>query len=134
VLRVSAVTAEKGNKRAKTMSQRSVTEATFAPVIGECFALHCAFWYNMTIAQKDAISAPPVTVELFNLLPPAPHCSQQFTFLPAISYTKIDKRLCIVTIQPLGNLTGTFRGAVHLQMISEPSDYGKRRSSHMQPE
>jgi hypothetical protein len=39
-----------------------------------------------------------------------------------------------VTIQPLGNLTSTFRGAVHLEMTSEPSEYGKRRSSLMQPE
>jgi hypothetical protein len=39
-----------------------------------------------------------------------------------------------VSIQPLSHLTGTFRGAVHLQTISEPSPYGKRRSSLMLPE
>jgi hypothetical protein len=39
-----------------------------------------------------------------------------------------------VTIQPLSNLTGTFRGAAYLQAISEPSEYGKCRSSLMQPE
>jgi hypothetical protein len=39
-----------------------------------------------------------------------------------------------VSIQPPGNLTGAFRGAVHLQTISEPSKYDKRRSSLVQPE
>jgi aminopeptidase len=39
-----------------------------------------------------------------------------------------------VSIQPPGHLTGTFRGAVHLQTISEPSQYNKCRSSLMQPE
>jgi hypothetical protein len=31
-----------------------------------------------------------------------------------------------------GNLTGAFRGAVHLQVIGEPSESGKCRSSFMQ--
>jgi hypothetical protein len=39
-----------------------------------------------------------------------------------------------ITIQPLSSLTGAFRGAVHLQVKSEPFEYSKRRSSLMQPE
>jgi predicted transposase YdaD len=43
--------------------------------------------------------------------------------------------LCrVASIQLPGNLTGTFRGAVHLQTISEPSKYNKCRSSLMQSE
>jgi ABC-type bacteriocin/lantibiotic exporter with double-glycine peptidase domain len=39
-----------------------------------------------------------------------------------------------VSIQPPANLTGTFRGAVCLQVTSETWEYGKCRSSLMQPE
>jgi DNA-binding SARP family transcriptional activator len=46
----------------------------------------------------------------------------------------LDHAWQMVSIHPFGNLTGTFRGAVHLQTISESSKYNKCRSSLMQPE
>jgi hypothetical protein len=52
-----------------------------------------------------------------------------FGYLVTLSNVRI-----MVSIQPPANLTGTFRGVVCLQVTSETWEYGKCRSSFVQPE
>jgi hypothetical protein len=63
-----------------------------------------------------------------------PTCDEFFLAHALDDYRQLEKQAYFVSIQPPANLTGTFRGAVCLQVTSETWEYGKCRSSFVQPE